>query len=145
MDIFKFWKAVLEQNEQKIRKYFHKDAYINWHCTNEHFTVDDFIIANCEYPGDWVGEIERLEKIKDGFITITCVYPKDKTSSFHVTSFIKIANDKIVSVDEYWAEDGEPPDSQHIRRAASVPILLYIFCFVCSCKADSLLCRSTIF
>lgn len=109
MDIYGFWKAVLDQNEQEIRKYFHKDAYVNWHCTNEHFTVDEFIIANCEYPGDWAGEIERMEKTGDGIITVTRVYPKDRTSSFHVTSFIKTADGKIVSVDEYWADDGEPP------------------------------------
>ena len=53
MNIYDFWKAVLGQNEIEIRKYFQNDAYINWHCTNERFNVDEFIIANCEYPGDW--------------------------------------------------------------------------------------------
>ena len=51
MNIKQFWKAVLTQDEKEIREYFRKDAYINWHCTNEHFTVDEYIIANCEYPG----------------------------------------------------------------------------------------------
>ena len=55
MNIYDFWKAVLGQNENEIRKYFQNDAYINWHCTNERFNVDEFIIANCEYPGDWEG------------------------------------------------------------------------------------------
>ena len=45
MNVYDFWKAVLAQDEQEIRKYFHNDAYVNWHCTNEHFTVDEFIIA----------------------------------------------------------------------------------------------------
>ena len=35
MNIYDFWKAVLDQNEIEIRKYFQNDAYINWHCTNE--------------------------------------------------------------------------------------------------------------
>jgi len=48
MNIHKFWEAVLSQDEQKIREYFHKDAYI---------------IANCEYPGEWDGTIERVEKM----------------------------------------------------------------------------------
>ena len=48
MDIKAFWRAVLAQDEPKIRTYFAPDAYVNWHCTNEHFTVDEFIIANCE-------------------------------------------------------------------------------------------------
>lgn len=109
MNVYDFWKAVLEQNEQEIRKYFHKDAYVNWHCTNEHFTVDEFIIANCEYPGEWDGKVERAEEIGDLTVTVTNVYPKDKSVSFHVTSFIKTENGKIVSVDEYWADDGLAP------------------------------------
>lgn len=110
MDIYKFWKDVLEQNADAVKAYFDKNAYINWHCTNEHFNVDEFIIANCEYPGNWDGEVERVEKINDLFITVTHVYLKDKTLSFHATSFIKVIDDKIVAVDEYWADDGMAPD-----------------------------------
>lgn len=110
MDIHKFWRDVLEQNADAIRAYFDKNAYINWHCTNEHFNVDEFIIANCEYPGSWDGEVERVERINDLIITVTHVYPKDRTLSFHVTSFIQVHNNKITAVDEYWADDGAAPD-----------------------------------
>ncbi|MBO5057041.1 MAG: nuclear transport factor 2 family protein [Lachnospiraceae bacterium] len=109
MDVKGFWKAILAQNEKEIRKYFHEEAYINWHCTNEHFNVDEFIIANCEYPGDWDGIVERIEMMNDLVITATFVYPKDRSLSFHVISFIKIVNNKIVSMDEYWADDGSAP------------------------------------
>ncbi len=53
MDIYKFWNAVLSQNEEKIRIFFHKNSCIKWRCTNEEFNLDEFIIANCEYLGDW--------------------------------------------------------------------------------------------
>ena len=109
MDVRHFWKAVLAQDEQTIRSYFREDAYVNWHCTNEHFNVDEFIIANCEYPGDWDGTVERVEVLDDLYITATKVFPKDKSASFHVVSFIRTANEKIVSMDEYWADDGEAP------------------------------------
>lgn len=113
MNIKEFWRAVLAQDETEIRKYFDSDAYINWHCTNEHFNVDEYIIANCEYPGEWAGVVERIEKIlcndNDLIITVTVVYPKDRSSSFHVTSFIQKQNDKIISMDEYWADDTEAP------------------------------------
>ncbi|MCI8606000.1 MAG: nuclear transport factor 2 family protein [Hungatella sp.] len=120
MDIYKFWRDILEQNAENIKNYFHKDAYINWHCTNEHFTVDEFMIANCEYPGTWDGEVERVEMTNDLFITVTHVYSRDKTLSFHVTSFIKVIQDKIASVDEYWADDGIAPQwrlDKHIGKA----------------------------
>lgn len=109
MNIHNFWKEVLLQDKDKIRAFFHEDANINWHCTNENFTVDEFIQANCEYPGEWEGEIERIEKIDNLIITVTHVYPPDRTSSFHVVSFIKIINNKIISMDEYCADDGEAP------------------------------------
>ena len=109
MDIYGFWKAVLAQDKQEIRKYFHKDAYIDWHCTNEHFNVDEFMIANCEYPGDWDGTVERIELLNELIITVTNVFPKDRSASFHVVSFIKTKDDKIVSMDEYWADDGNAP------------------------------------
>ncbi len=100
MDVCSFIKAVLAQDENTIRSFFHKDAYVNWHCSNEHFTVDEFIIANCEYPGDWDGTVERVEVIGDLFITVTKVYPQDRSVYFHVVSFIRTANDKITSMDE---------------------------------------------
>lgn len=110
MDIAEFWNCVLKQDADKIRTFFCKDGYVNWHCTNEHFDVEEFIRANCEYPGDWEGIIERMESINDLIITVTHVYLKDKSSSFHVTSFFRIKDSKILSVDEYWADDGETPD-----------------------------------
>ena len=118
--IYTNFGETLEQNAENIKNYFHKDAYINWHCTNEHFTVDEFMIANCEYPGTWDGEVERVEMTNDLFITVTHVYSRDKTLSFHVTSFIKVIQDKIASVDEYWADDGIAPQwrlDKHIGKA----------------------------
>lgn len=120
MDIDKFWKDVLEQKADAIREYFDRNAYINWHCTNEHFTVDEFIIANCEYPGSWDGVVERVEQVNNLFITVTHVYPKNRTLSFHVTSFIQVIDGKIAAVDEYWADDGIAPQwrlDKHIGKA----------------------------
>lgn len=109
MNVYHFWKAVLTQDEKALRTYFHEDAYVNWHCTNEHFSVDEYLIANCEYPGDWDGKVERLEVLDDLLITVTKVFSKDKSAYFHVVSFIRIADDKIISMDEYWADDGLAP------------------------------------
>ncbi len=58
MNIAEFWKYVLEQNADKMREFFHNDSYVNWHCTNEHFNVEEYIRANCEYPGDWADDGE---------------------------------------------------------------------------------------
>lgn len=110
MDIYGFWRDVLTQHAERIRGYFREDAYVNWHCTNEHFSVQEYLIANCEYPGEWDGEVERVEEINDLTITVTHVYPKDRSLSFHVTSFFQIPDGRIQSLDEYWADDGTAPE-----------------------------------
>ena len=109
LDIYVFWNDVLKQNREKIKEYFADSAYINWHCTNESFDVDEFIRANCEYPGEWDGEVERIECFDDKIVTVVLVYPVDMSVSFHVTSFFRIRDDKIISLDEYWADDGIAP------------------------------------
>lgn len=109
MNIHKYWNAVLMQDANMIRESFHMDAYVRWHNTNEHFTVEEFIRANCEYPGKWDGNIERIETIGDLVITVTNVSSADISLSFHVTSFIRIRDQKIISIDEYWGDDGTAP------------------------------------
>ena len=110
MDVFAFWKAVLEQRAEDIPSFFTEDAVVNWHCTNERFTVAEFVRANCEYPGDWDGEVERVCEISEGIVTVTRVYPTDKSASFHVTSFLTLQDGKIKQMDEYWADDGPAPN-----------------------------------
>lgn len=121
--IQEFWKAVLAQDEEEIRSYFQKNASVNWHCTNEHFTLDEYILANCRYPGQWDGGVERIETAGDRIITVARIYPKDRSMSFHVTSFIQTENDKIVSLDEYYADDTPPPQwRQEMRIGTPIQI-----------------------
>ena len=73
-----------------------------------------------EYPGDWEGSVERVETLNDLIVTVVNVYPKGRNASFHVVSFIKTKEDKIVSMDEYWADDGNAPQwrlDKHIGKA----------------------------
>ena len=64
MDIQKFWDAVLRQDAEAIRKYFHPDAWVNWHNTNEHFTVEEFIRATASTPANgmakWSGSLPPI-------------------------------------------------------------------------------------
>ena len=109
MDIKVFWNVVLKQNAEKLKTFFKDTAYVNWHCTNEHFTVDEYIRANCEYPGDWDGTIERIEKVGNLIIAVVNVFTVDKELSFHVISFMEIEDGKITAMNEYWSDDGIAP------------------------------------
>lgn len=109
MDFDKYWDAVLRQDARKMESFFAEGAYVNWHNTNERFIVAEFLRANCEYPGEWDGEVQRIHQIGDLVITVVHVFSKDRSISCHVTSFIRTENERIVGIDEYWGEDGAAP------------------------------------
>ena len=110
MDYKAFWLDVLSQNRERLPSWFSEDAVIRWHCSNEQFTVAEYVRVNCDYPNDWTGKIERVEESGNTVILAGRVYPLDRSMSFHVVSFLRIENGKIVEMDEYWADDGEAPD-----------------------------------
>lgn len=114
-----FWADVAEQNEENLRKYFIPSALIYWHNTNECFTVSEYIKANCEYPGNWKGEVERIEILEGLAISVTKVWITDGSASFHATSFFEFINDKISVLNEYWGDDGIAPQwrlDKHIGK-----------------------------
>ncbi|MBQ6478762.1 MAG: nuclear transport factor 2 family protein [Erysipelotrichaceae bacterium] len=114
MDIKTFFEDVIKQDRERLKTYFHENALINWHCSNESFHVDEYIRVNCDYPGSWKGEIERLEENGNELILAARVYSQEDDSSYHVVSFIRLKDDRIISMDEYWAEDEEAPEWRKI-------------------------------
>lgn len=117
--LISFWKDVVQQNDSALKDYFAQGAYIRWNNTNEQFTVSEYVIANCEYPGEWRGEIERIETAGDLSITVTRVWSSDGSVSFHVTSFFEFEGDQIKVLNEYWGDDSIAPKwrmDKHIGR-----------------------------
>ncbi len=115
-DVYKFFDMILNQNASEIKKFFNEDAYIDWHNTNERFTVDEFIEVNCSYPDKWSGEVERVEQIGNLLIAVAKVINVFDKSSFYVNSFILLENEKIVKLDEYWGDNGEIPQWRMIKN-----------------------------
>jgi len=109
MNIYEFWRTVIRKDAEGIRGFFREDARIKWHCTNEYFTLEEFLRANCEYPGEWGGEVERVETMGDLIITAVRVYSRDGSVSCHAVSFIRLQEGKIADMDEYWGDDGPIP------------------------------------
>lgn len=107
--ILDFWQDVANQNANNLQNYFLSNATIKWHNTNEQFSVEEYIRANCEYPGDWCGEVERIELVGNLGITATRVWLSDNSASFHATSFFEFIDDKVISLNEYWGDDGVAP------------------------------------
>jgi len=103
-----YWDAVARQDAETLRTYFASKAVVRWHCTNEQFTAEGFIRANCEYPGQWHGQVERTETLPNGLCTVTHVW-SDQLSCHAVSFFCFDAAGRIVSLDEYWGDDGAAP------------------------------------
>lgn len=119
-----FWRDVALQDAAALRLYFKPDAYIRWNNTNEQFTVDEYIIANCEYPGDWRGELERVECAGEVIISVARVWLADGSASLHVTSFFEFIDGKIAVLNEYWGDDGAAPQwrlDKNIGKAITAP------------------------
>lgn len=122
MNIADFWEATLKQDAKKMKTFFKDNAYINWHCTNEHFTVDEYIKANCEYAGVWDGKIERIEHLGNLVIAVVHVFTTDTNLSFHVVSFMELEDEKIIALNEYWGDDISAPQwrlDKHIGTTIS--------------------------
>ena len=115
-NIYEFYDAILNQNASEIKKFFNEDAYIDWHNTNERFTVDEFIEDNCTYPDKWGGEVERVEQIGNLIIAVAKVINVFDKSSFYVNSFILLENGKISKLDEYWGDNGKIPQWRIIKN-----------------------------
>ena len=94
-NIYEFYDSILNQNASEIKNFFNEDAYIDWHNTNERFTVDEFIEVNCTYPDKWGGEVERVEQIGNLIIVVAKVINVFDKSSFYVNSFILLENGEI--------------------------------------------------
>lgn len=110
MDIDQYWAACVKQNADAMRSFFQPDAMICWHNTNERFTVEEFIKVNCEYPGEWVSQIERVIQAGDTLVTVLRIMSADGTQSHHAVSFFTLADNKIIHLHEYWGEDSPAPD-----------------------------------
>jgi len=103
-----FVDDVVKQNATALLNYFTPNAIICWHDSNEQFTAPEYIRANCEYPGEWDGEVQRVEIIDGGLVMVTKI--RSDESSHLITAFVKLDNGKISRLDEYYSDCGEAPD-----------------------------------
>lgn len=105
-----FWAAVAAQQRDALCAFFAPDAKILWHCTNECFSVEDYLTANCEYPGAWRGQVERVEPLAQGqAVSVARVWLADGSAAFHAVSFFTLCEGRIARLEEYWGDDGPAP------------------------------------
>ena len=118
--IRELWRRIAAQEAEKMRTFFAEEAVIYWHNTNEKFTLAEYIRANCEYPGDWQGHIERVTVWEEKAVSVTRVWNSEGLS-FHAVSFYDFTGGKIIRMEEYWGDDGETPAWRREKKLG-VPI-----------------------
>lgn len=113
--ILSLWQAVAEQDERKLARFFTVDAQIFWPNTDERFDLPGYLRANCDYPGRWSGQVEKIAG--NGGYSVARVWSPEGVTARAVT-FYQWRNGKIERMVEYWGDVGSAPDW---RRGLSLP------------------------
>ena len=77
--------------------------------------MEEFIRANCDYPGKWDGKVEKIVTADDCTVTAARVFEKGGKLSFHVVSFFRVAEGKIASMTNTGAMTENRPGGVRIR------------------------------
>ena len=109
IDFERYWQDCIGQDRDALRTWFWPDARIIWPCTDEVFTVEEFLTANCDYPGNWKGQLINAIPTPMGAVTEVRIVSVDSSYSCHAASIFTLYEDKILSLTEYFADDGPPP------------------------------------
>lgn len=109
MDFAQYWQDCVNQDKEALAAWFWPDARIIWPCTEEVFTVEEFLLANCEYPGTWTDELLHVTPTPMGAVTEVRISSSYGQYACHVASLFTLYKGKIASLTEYYADDGPPP------------------------------------
>lgn len=114
-----FWQLFDAGEFEEAGNLLQPNAIIRWWNSREEFrgAADKFIEANRVYPGRWRITVERLESIHNLIITVVKMVGHD--ISFYTTSFFTLEEERIIRIEEYWAENSEPPEWR-VEAALSV-------------------------
>jgi len=103
----KFIADVVSQNAEALPVHFAPNAVIRWYETNEELTLPEYVRANCEYPGEWRGALERVMESNNEMSLVYRI--ASEGMEFLVTAFVKLDNGKIIQLDEYFCVCGTAP------------------------------------
>lgn len=103
--IRELWQAVAAQDAGAMAPFFTRDAEVLWPNSDELFTLSEYLRANCEYPGQWQGEVEQIGP--GGSFSIVRVWTEGYTS--RAISFYQWRGDKICRMVEYWGDVAPAP------------------------------------
>jgi len=106
-----FWSFFDEAAFDKAAELMESTAIVRWCNTREIFkSRDNFILANKKYPGRWRIMVEKVLALEEMVISVARVEAEDHSFSLYVTSFFAFRDGRIAEIEEYWGDNGEPPE-----------------------------------
>ena len=114
----KFWRDIDARRWDNLASYFSKGARVDWPNTGESFDQDGFRDAKSADQGYWAAEVEKV--VRAGKLVVSVAKVRNNAASFHVTSFFTFRGKKILSLLEYWGEDGR----LYRRHVKNVPEMI---------------------
>jgi hypothetical protein len=103
-----YWSATMEQNREALHDCFHESAQIYLHDTNELLDSKSLIDFNCASQIDYKMTVDRINLLDNGQIITITFWQSPEWNGF-ITSFFTLQDEKIIRMDEYYAQCDELP------------------------------------
>jgi hypothetical protein len=102
------WRCFDEARFRDALPLLSDDFVAIWPNTRERFVgPKNFIAMNEAYPGSWRCQIERVETIPDGVVTVTRI--SEGSTMVLAVSFFTINENRITRAEEYFGGAIDPP------------------------------------
>jgi len=95
-----YWKDVAKKNRVAFLGYFHPEAIIYLHDSNDKLTPKEYMTD--EYSSDWQVTVDRVDKLENGQI-VTITFHRSPEWVGFITSFFTLEGDKIIELHEYFS------------------------------------------
>jgi len=96
-----YWKTVERKDKTAFLDYFHDDAVIYLHDSNERLTPE-YYISDEHGNDDWQMTIDRMDELGDDQI-VTITFHRSSDWVGFITSFFTFEDDKIIELNEYFS------------------------------------------
>lgn len=105
-----FWQLFSEQKWDLASELLHQDFVANWPQSREKMVgAKNFIDVNRFYPGNHKITVIHAFALEDKVLSTVWIEADTGQKTF-ANSIFKIQNDKILNVEEYWAEPYPAPE-----------------------------------
>lgn len=107
--IGRYWAAMQARDWELAHAQLAPEAVCRWWATGERFEGAAAVVrVNAVYPEGWTIFLLDLQELGDGRV-LSLVRVEQDGRSFWANSYFRLDEAGILAIDEYWADQAEPP------------------------------------